>query len=98
MFNRSSSTMLLGVFFVLVASGCASAARPGEATITGGSASAARVEDGGWVFRTQPVPKETESKPGPWVLILRPLPAEPEKIPDAIKKGESQPQPTESKP
>jgi len=82
--------------FVLVLSACATAAKPGEATITGGTASASRVEDGGWVFRTQPVPTPSPPEPkkeGPWVLILRPLPPDPKDFKGAIQNA-----PPETKP
>lgn len=81
---------------ILVLSACATAAKPGEATITGGSASASRIDDGGWVFRTQPVPVPPPPEPkkeGPWVLILRPLPPDPKDFKDAIQTA-----PPENKP
>ena len=78
---------------VLAVAGCAPAARPGEVTITGGSANAARREDGGWTVRTLPPPAPPEPKPDPrpWVIILHPAPVDPKAAPSPVPAPESKP-------
>lgn len=105
---RVRNALLAAGLFLVIGSacglfGCQTSPRPGEATITGGTASAQRYENGGWSFRmlpttTVPAPAPVE-KTGPWVLILHPLPQDPAKVPAAIKAGESPtptPAPTDS--
>lgn len=61
--------MLVGAFML----GCASQPKPGEAATTGGTASAVRVEDGGWAVRSLPEEKP-QAPTEKWVLILQPMP------------------------
>lgn len=89
-----NAILAVGLFLVIGSAcglfGCQTSPRPGEATITGGTASAQRYENGGWSFRTLPTPApEPFQKTGPWVLILHPLPQDPAKVPAAIKAGET---------
>lgn len=87
-------SLVLFSLSVLAVVGCAPAARPGEVTITGGTASAARREDGGWTFRTLPPPvpsAKPEPAPRPWVIILHPAPVDPKAAPSPVPAPESKP-------
>lgn len=81
--------ILAAICVLLAVAGCQTGPKPGEATITGGKAEAARFEDGGWAVRSLPdAPKPVEPKPAPtpdkWIIILHPLPE------DAASPAEAQ--------
>lgn len=68
--------LLVLLALAVLLAGCASAARPGEVTITGGTAQSQYVNHQGWGIRIDPAPPAAPSST-PWVIILDPLPSDP---------------------
>lgn len=76
----------------LVLAGCSSAARPGEVTVTGGSAQSQYVNHQGWGIRIDPAPAPAPATT-PWLIILDPLPSDPKAAKDVLTAPPKDPAP-----